>query len=342
MSARAHFWTLWPRFRRALVERPVVGGVSWSTTVEDPDVGTVTLEGILHRPRGSRHCVVLVHGLGGRPESVYNLAAERVAASHGLATLRFGFRGTEGRGEDIYHAGLSSDLLAVLESEALREFEALTLLGFSLGGHVALKAATEVDDGRLRAVAAICSPLDLRRAVDRFDLPTRWIYRMYVLRNLRKTWTDVALRRGGLDASPADIARVSKIRRWDELTVVPRFGFRDPDHYYSTQSVGPRVGELRVPALLVGAIGDPMVDRVAIDPWADPVGGSRLEVRWTDRGGHVGFPADLDLGLGAAVGLESQVFSWLDAVASSPGTASSASQATSSPTRISPSSSATP
>jgi hypothetical protein len=36
-----------------------------------------------------------------------------------------------------------------------------------------------------------------------------------------------------------------------------------------------------------------------------------LRMVWTDRGGHVSFPADLDLGLGAGVGVEQQVVAWL-------------------------------
>jgi hypothetical protein len=36
-----------------------------------------------------------------------------------------------------------------------------------------------------------------------------------------------------------------------------------------------------------------------------------LDVRWHTRGGHVGFPANIDLGERAPLGLPSQVRSWL-------------------------------
>jgi hypothetical protein len=36
-----------------------------------------------------------------------------------------------------------------------------------------------------------------------------------------------------------------------------------------------------------------------------------LDVRWVDEGGHVGFPASFDLGLGGDTGLEPQVLRWL-------------------------------
>ena len=54
--------------------------------------------------------------------------------------------------------------------------------------------------------------------------------------------------------------------------------------------------ELRMPALLVNAAGDPMVGAGAVRPvLAGGVPG--LEVRWMAGAGHVGFPRGLDLGL---------------------------------------------
>jgi hypothetical protein len=42
-----------------------------------------------------------------------------------------------------------------------------------------------------------------------------------------------------------------------------------------------------------------------------------LDVRWLERGGHVGFPGALDLGQAAPLGLAPQVLRWL--IAHAPG-----------------------
>jgi predicted alpha/beta-fold hydrolase len=65
-----------------------------------------------------------------------------------------------------------------------------------------------------------------------------------------------------------------------------------------------------VPALLVLAEHDPMVPAQTVRP-ALAGASALLDVRWHTRGGHVGFPADLDLGQRAPLGLPSQVRSWL-------------------------------
>ncbi|MCP4660875.1 MAG: alpha/beta fold hydrolase, partial [bacterium] len=196
-----------------------------------------------------------------------------------------------------------------LASPSLREFATLYILGYSLGGHVVLKFATEVGDRRLRAAAAVCSPLDLERTVSAFDRPARWPYRRYVLLNLLSQYAEVAACQV-VPTPLAQLRRVRTLREWDRLTVVPRFGFQSPEDYYLRAGVGSRLDRLRVPALLVAAVGDPMVSAEGIEPALENRG-NHLEVHWLRRGGHVSFPADLDLGLPEARGLEAQVIGWL-------------------------------
>ncbi len=309
MSLSAHLWTVWPVMRDKLRPPPPVTGEVWSHEIQDPDVGPVRLSGFLHADENADSLVILVHGLGGSTASLYHGWAVRAADKLGLATLRVNLRGADRRGEDLYHAGLSSDLAAVLRSPRLAAIENLYVMGYSLGGHVALKLATEVEDERLRAVAAVCSPLDLDRTVRAFDRPSRWLYRRHVLSGLCEMYHEVARRRE-MPVPLDEVRRVRTLREWDRLTVVPRFGFADVEDYYRRAGVGSRLRQLRVPSLLVAAEGDPMVDVDGIRP---ALNGSHpdLEVRWFRRGGHVSFPADLDLGLGPDRGLEPQVMRWL-------------------------------
>src|SRR5262249_46282807 len=114
-------------------------------------------------------------------------------------------------------------------------------------------------------------------------------------------------------APPEQVRAVRTFRQWDECIVVPRFSFRDAAHYYESMSVAPRLRELRVPSLLVLAHGDPMVPPAVVTPWLPPRNGAispMLDVRWTGRGGHLGFPRDLDLGFGEDRGLSGQLASF--------------------------------
>jgi hypothetical protein len=306
-----HYQTIAPRLRHSLSRPGPDGAEAWSTTVADERWGTITITGRLDARPGARDAFVIVHGLGGCAESHYMRPAARAATEVGAACLRLEMRGSNGAGEDLYHAALVQDLVAAIASPELAPYGRIFLVGFSLGGHLALRYAVEEPDSRLCGVAAVCSPLDLAASQVAFDRPSRWLYRQYVLGRLKQLYRPIAARRE-LATPLEEVLRVATIREWDRLTVVPRFGFRDVDHYYAEESVGPRLGRLAVPGLLVAALDDPMVPREAIEPALETVG-ELLDVRWVDGAGHVGFPRDLDLGFAATPGLEHQVVAWLRA-----------------------------
>ena len=122
----------------------------------------------------------------------------------------------------------------------------------------------------------------------------------------------MALRRA-VPTPLASVLRVTTIRGWDRLAVVPRFHFFSVDDYYQRVSVGPRLAGVQVPTLVVSATADPMIPAATVAPHVARLP-ELVTHRWLARGGHVGFPDDLQLGLGPAnPGLFAQVLAWLRA-----------------------------
>lgn len=296
----SHFWTVAPNLI-ARVRPTAIEDRPWTIEVDDPTRDGVVLAGAFGDPQRSSRLVIVVHGLGGDAQSPY--VRDIVAAVHarGWASLRISMRGAGASSPDFYHAGLWTDLAAVLAAPSLARFEKIAVIGCSLGGHVALHLGRGSEDPRLAAVAAICSPLDLAPNADVLDAPRTWVYRRYIL--------------GGLEQMHAKWhgtnQRFATIREWDAKVVVPRWGFDDVDHYWSSQSVGPRLGELRVPALYVGATGDPIVPAALQYAHLERARG-KIESRWVARAGHVGFAPGVDLGMGGARGIWPQVLGWCD------------------------------
>jgi predicted alpha/beta-fold hydrolase len=312
LNALGHLWTIAPRLRHAV--RPVVcpGSQAWETVVDDPKMGRVRLTGRLREVPGADELLVLVHGLGGCTESHYMPRGAFAAERAGLSCLRLNLRGADRSGEDYYHAGLTADLHAALASPELRPYRRIYALGYSMGGHVVLRLATEPADPRLAAVAAICSPVDLARSQQEIDSPLLWLYRHYLLANLSRMYTAVAARR----PVPYPVARlreISTFREWDNRIVAPRHGFADAADYYARASVAPRLGSLQIPALLLNSELDPMVPARSVRPalaGASPL----LTVRWIRGGGHVAFPQKIRAGLeaaDAAEGIDAQAIAWL-------------------------------
>lgn len=278
--------------------------------------GPVELIGRLARKDGARGLVVLVHGLGGDPESVYLRRMASAADRAGLASLRLGLRGAGGTGADVYHAGMADDVRAALASEALRPYDELYVCGFSIGGHVTLTTARDTQlDPRVRAVAAICPPLDLEATVIAIRRRDRRVYERHVLGGLVRQHDLVAARaaREGrtIPSSPEAVHRVRTIRQWDELVVCRRYGFANAHEYYEEISVGPHLRALARPSLVVIADADPMVAKDTVVPSLDAAGGApNLEVVRFLRGGHVAFPDDVRIP-GQPPTIEAGTIGWL-------------------------------
>jgi predicted alpha/beta-fold hydrolase len=304
-----HFWTLRPRIVHAVRPQQAPESRPWETTVDDPQVGPVRLTGLL-RERSGDELLVLVHGLGGCTDSHYMVRGAAAAEAAGLSCLRVNLRGADRKGEDYYHAGLAVDLHAVLASLVDR-YRRIYVLGYSLGGHVTLRFATEPLDSRVAAVAAVCAPVDLALSVVELDAPGLGLYRRYLLRSLADIYRAVAARR----PVPFPVERLGEIRLirdWDDRIVAPRHGFKDAADYYARASVAPRLPDLQVPALLLNSDCDPMVPARAVRPGLERAS-PRLRVAWV-RAGHVAFPSGLDAGLADGTGMDAQVIGWLRGV----------------------------
>ena len=310
-----HLWTLAPNLRHRARPWLAPPATAWSTSLHDPDVGEIELTGALHRcadptAGASRALVVAIHGLGGTIDSHYVVRTAQAAVAAGMDCLRLALRGADRRGADFYHAALTADIAAALQSPALAGYRDLYVLGYSLGGHVALCHALAPSDPRVRAVASVCAPLDLAASGAAIDHPRASLYCGHVLAGLKEIYAAVARRRP-VPTPLASVLRARTIRAWDRLAVVPRFGFVSVDDYYQRASVGPRLAGAQIPALVLSARADPMIPAATVAPHVCELP-AHVTHRWIDQGGHVGFPANLRLGLtGAAHGLHAQVLAWL-------------------------------
>ena len=275
-------------------------------------MGSTEATGILHSLADSHSLVVIVHGLGSGPDASYVRAATDHCLQAGLSVLRLSFRGADEQAADFYNAALTRDLHVAMACPSLEQFTRRFVLGFSLGGHMALRFATETEHPAMHAVAAICPPLDLKGCQIALDAPRFNVYRDHCLKGLRRTVRAAAKRASEMGVTlPVDLNALNSIKTiyaWDDQVVAPRFGYGDADDYYAQCSAGPRLSGLRRPSLVVAAQFDPMVPIETLRPYFDA---PDLTVTTPTRGGHVGFPSDLNLGFQGKRGLIAQTLTWL-------------------------------
>lgn len=274
----------------------------WRARVVDPAAGDLELSGIYHPGTSERVPLLLVHGLGGSADSGYVRRLAAAASERGHPTVRINLRGADRSGADIYHAGLTGDLAAALESPELAGGP-VAVIGFSLGGHVTLRFAAE-RPARLAAACAVCAPLDLAAGADHIDRRRSWVYRRHLLRGLREIHAAAVAGGAPVPGSAELAASITTLREWDERIVAPRFGFAGAADYYRRMSARPVLGEIACPALIAWAPGDPMVPPPVSAPPASS--GPLVETRALAPGGHVGFPRRL--------GVEAAILDWISVV----------------------------
>ena len=304
-TASGHLWTiagtLWPA--SAPPSEP------WSCFVPAP-WGQVRIEGRITRVPGASHIAIIVHGFAGSHRSGSVQRTAHACSKAGISSLRLSLRGADACGEDIYHAGLVEEVHAAIVSPEVTAYDNVVLIGHSLGGHVVLNVARTYAP-KLRAVAAIGTPLDLSVGCASIDRLRATGYREHILLTLRRVYRAFLARHP--EQAPADlrvVERLRTIRAWDEHVVIRRHGFASVDDYHVSQSVARHLHALTVPALYLGSAQDPMVPYATVEPILRRAPSS-VEVHIVDGGGHVVFPRRVNLGLPADAGADAQVLAWL-------------------------------
>jgi len=197
----------------------------------------------------------------------------------------------------IGHAGRSEDLRATIAHIEKRSPGApITVVAFSLGGNITLKAAGEYGDDApdsLRAVATISVPIDLDGACSAIDeRRANWIYRTYFLKRLTRRYLDARRQHPDLFHS-IDADSIRGIRDWDNAVVAPLGGFENAEDYYARNSSLKVLENIRIPTLLVHAQDDPFIP---FEPFQTAAVRDNESIRLLapPQGGHVGFYSTAD------------------------------------------------
>jgi predicted alpha/beta-fold hydrolase len=290
-----HAQTIWPAFFSRWHEGPPprYRRERWTT----PDGDFVDADWLLEVPAASqvvgRPLLVLFHGLEGSSGSRYAQSFAAWARYAGWAYVVPHFRGCSGEINHLpraYHSGDFQEIDWMLAQAAAAHDGPVVAVGVSLGGNALLRWAQEAGQGaaqRVRALAAICSPVDLAAGGHAIARGLgRWTYTPMFLRSMKpKAWAKLAQYPGLFDAQRLRQART--LYEFDQVFTAPLHGFKGTDDYWSRASAKPRLREVRLPALLINPRNDPFVPARSLPTQHDVSGHVTL---WQPgSGGHVGF-----------------------------------------------------
>jgi uncharacterized protein len=249
------------------------------------------LSGRLHQPvhPGGKPLVILLHGLTGSMDgrTIQTSAAHLLGL--GYPVLRLNLRGageTASRCASQYHTGLTADQAAVIaQLPQAATAHGVVLFGYSLGANTALKAASEgVGAGVLRAVVAVCPPIDPAAAVRALERPRNVIYHRHLLRGMKASALACALE----PAVAEHVRAATSIYDYDNRITAPLHGYGDAARFYAAVGSGPRLGDIQVPALVIHSDDDPWIPVASYETifWTSL---RNVNLVLTNGGGHCGF-----------------------------------------------------
>ena len=244
---------------------------------------------------------VIFHGLCGCHGSPYMRRPSEKLCRNGIRTLRVDMRGFGSStliSRSHLHAGCSQDAKSVVQFVSqLSPLSKVTLIGFSLGGNVVMKALGEwgMDFPRcLDSAIVISPPVDLALGCSNLLRGGNRIYDQYFMRRLRKRLTYRRTRvanliDNGLNPIP------DKLVHFDDQFTGPVWGYRGAKEYYEESSAGPLMKHVHVPTILVASRDDPIIP---IEMYDNFEMSNYIEQVTTSHGGHLGFigrhPGDPD------------------------------------------------
>jgi len=242
----------------------------------------------------SRPTLIALHGLEGSHEGHYMTGLADKAWRRGWNAVLLNQRncgGTERLSPRLYHSGLTGDPRAVITELAQQDgLSSIGVVGYSLGGNLAMKLAGELgasDALPVRAVVAVSPTMELERCVRAIERKVNVAYHWNFMRQLR-----ARLRRmsaawpGRFDLASLD--SIWTIRRFDDVYTAPHHGFGDAANYYFQASAMRVVDRVRMPSLIIAAQDDPVVPAAQ---FLEPVvtDNPSIDVRLERHGGHCGF-----------------------------------------------------
>lgn len=244
---------------------------------------------------GSKKLVIILAGLEGKSNSLYSRAAIKYFNKKGWDALGLNYRGCSGEQNRLlrgYHMGASDDVKFTVEHAlAQHGYEEIVLIGYSLGGNLALKYAGEESDNlpkEVKAVVAFSAPLDIEKSDDRLNRWYNWHYLKWFMFPLnrkanqkKKQYPDALKNYRGFFMS-------GNFTYFDTNYTAPANGFATVQEYWKESSAQSHLKNIKIPALLVSALDDTFISESCY-PRKEAIENPNLYLEMPENGGHCGF-----------------------------------------------------
>lgn len=243
----------------------------------------------------NKKLIIILPGLEGKSNSLYSRAVIHYFNQNGWDACGMNYRGCSGEPNRLlrgYHMGASDDVEYVTQHAIQNHgYKNIVLIGYSLGGNLALKYAGEKGDDfpeEVKSLVAFSAPLDIEASDARLNEWYNWHYLKWFMfplnrkANQKKRQFPEALKdyRGVLFSG--------NFTYFDTKFTAPANGYPTVQEYWSASSARPHLAKIKVPSLLVSSKDDTFISANCF-PIEEAEQNPNLFLEMPERGGHCGF-----------------------------------------------------
>lgn len=241
--------------------------------------------------QGSTKLVILSHGLEGNSSRHYIKGMAKIFFQNGFDVLAWSCRSCSGEMNHqarLYNHALYDDLQFIVDT-VKNNYEAISLIGFSLGGSLSLNyLGHEKAPDNIVASVNFSVPCDLGASARLLDTSPYNFYRNRFLKKLKKKIIAKAEQFPSL-LDLKGIESINSFYEFDTRFTATLHGFENAESFYKKGSANNSIDGITIPTLLVNAKNDPMLPESCY-PYSITKDHPYVFFETPARGGHVGFP----------------------------------------------------
>ncbi|MFD1294135.1 YheT family hydrolase [Lutibacter holmesii] len=242
----------------------------------------------------SNTLVIALHGLEGSSNSKYIVSLVNHLNQHNIACAAINFRGCSGEDNNhlhSYHSGKTDDVSTILNYILnTYTFKNIILVGYSMGGNIALKYLGENSfiPFEVKGGIAISVPCDLEGSSNALAKTENTIYMKRFLRTLKKKSIEKLEKFPNSNLDLSAITTAQNFAEFDGAVTAPLFGFKNAQDYWTQSSSKAFLPAIKLPTFIINALDDTFLSKSCF-PFEIAKNHKQITLETPKYGGHVGF-----------------------------------------------------
>ena len=241
---------------------------------------------------GNKKVVLVLHGLEGSAKSSNVKGIVEICNLNNYDAVVLNSRGCSGEQNKLitaYHSGKTDDIdLAICH--LIKRYEAVSIIGLSLGGNALLKYLGEdyASINYIKKSVAISVPCDLKSSAIQMAKNSNSIYMKRFLKTLKNKVFEKCEMHKGHSFDLIKIRNAKNFADFDNEYTAPVHGYKNAEIYWKLNSSKPFLNKITTPTLLISALDDPFLTSNCF-PYQIAKESDCLFLETPAKGGHVGF-----------------------------------------------------